>query len=101
MGAERVDQRDVGRITATGDDEERTRSVAAFRRRVQRLKGHAANEPKEKIAREVVIPETITIQELANRMAERGVDVIRFLMKEGQLHKITDVIDAAGERVQR
>jgi len=91
------DEKRRGRLTvttATGDDEERTRSVAAFRRRVQRLKGHAANEPKEKIAREVVIPETITIQELANRMAERGVDVIRFLMKEGQLHKITDVIDA-------
>jgi len=91
------DEKRRGRLTvttATGDDEERTRSVAAFRRRVQRLKGHAANEPKEKISREVVVPETITIQELANRMAERGVDVIRFLMKEGQLHKITDVIDA-------
>ncbi|MFO1150138.1 MAG: translation initiation factor IF-2 [Alsobacter sp.] len=80
--------------TATSDQEERTRSVAAFRRRTQRLKGHASNEPKEKIAREVVVPETITIQELANRMTERGVDVIRFLMKEGQFHKITDVIDA-------
>ncbi|HLL58653.1 MAG TPA: translation initiation factor IF-2 [Allosphingosinicella sp.] len=51
-------------------------------------------EQKEKIAREVVIPETITIQELANRMSERGVDVIKMLMKQGQMHKITDVIDA-------
>jgi translation initiation factor IF-2 len=42
----------------------------------------------------VVIPETITIQELANRMSERGVDVIRLLMKQGQMAKITDVIDA-------
>jgi translation initiation factor IF-2 len=41
-----------------------------------------------------VIPEVITIQELANRMAERGVDVIKFLMKDGEMHKITDVIDA-------
>src|SRR4030095_3576202 len=40
------------------------------------------------------IPESITIQELANRMSERGVDVIRLLMKQGQLLKITDVIDA-------
>ena len=40
------------------------------------------------------IPETITIQELANRMSERGVDIIRLLMKQGQMHKITDVIDA-------
>ena len=44
--------------------------------------------------REVIIPETITIQELANRMTERGVDVIRLLMKQGAMHKITDVIDA-------
>jgi translation initiation factor IF-2 len=91
------DEKRRGRLTvttATGDDEERTRSVAAFRRRVQRMKGHASNEPKEKIAREVTIPETITIQELANRMAERAVDVIRFLMKQGQMVKITDVIDA-------
>ena len=55
--------------TATGGEDERTRSVASFRRRIQRLKGHRQTEQKEKIAREVVIPETITIQELANRMA--------------------------------
>ncbi|HEY0236603.1 MAG TPA: translation initiation factor IF-2, partial [Afipia sp.] len=55
---------------------------------------HASNEPKEKLIREVVIPEAITIQELANRMAERAVDVIRLLMKQGQMVKITDVIDA-------
>src|SRR5262249_36601653 len=80
-------------VTAMSADEERERSVAAFRRRVQRLKGHAA-EPKEKLIREVTIPEAITIQELANRMAERAVDVIRLLMKQGQMVKITDVIDA-------
>src|SRR5262245_31242883 len=81
-------------VTALSADEERERSVAAFRRRVQRLKGHAANEPKEKLIREVIIPEVITIQELANRMAERAVDVIRLLMKQGQMVKITDAIDA-------
>ncbi|HWH78846.1 MAG TPA: translation initiation factor IF-2, partial [Candidatus Binatus sp.] len=48
----------------------------------------------EKLIREVVIPEAITIQELANRMSERAVDVIRMLMKQGAMHKITDVIDA-------
>ena len=42
----------------------------------------------------MVVPEAITIQELANRMAERGVDVIKFLMKDGEMRKITDVIDA-------
>jgi translation initiation factor IF-2 len=81
-------------VTALSADEERERSVAAFRRRVQRMTGHRDNEPKEKIAREVIVPETITIQELANRMAERGVDVIRILMQQGHMAKITDTIDA-------
>ena len=61
---------------------------------MQRLKGNNQVEQKEKISREVIIPEAIAIQELANRMAERAVDVIRFLMKQGQMVKITDVIDA-------
>src|SRR5829696_4763422 len=86
-----------GRLTLTNalsGDDERTRSLAAFRRRNQRLLGHRQVEQKEKIAREVVIPETITIQELANRMSERAVDVIKLLMRQGEMHKITDVIDA-------
>ncbi|HYY37104.1 MAG TPA: translation initiation factor IF-2 [Xanthobacteraceae bacterium] len=81
-------------VTALSADEERERSVAAFRRRVQRLKGHTADEPKEKLVREVTIPETITIQELANRMAERSVDVIKLLMKQGHMAQLNDVIDA-------
>ena len=80
-------------VTALSADEVRERSVASFRRRVQRMTGHR-DEPKEKIAREVTIPETITIQELANRMAERSVDVIRILMQQGHMAKITDTIDA-------
>ena len=89
--------RNRGRLTianATAGEDERTRSVASFRRRQQRMSGHRHEEPKEKIARDVTIPETITIQELANRMSERAVDVIRLLMKQGQIHKITDVIDS-------
>jgi translation initiation factor IF-2 len=58
------------------------------------MTGHRDSEPKEKIVREVTIPETITIQELANRMAERAVDVIRILMQQGHMAKITDTIDA-------
>jgi len=81
-------------VTALNADEVRERSIASFRRRTQRLKGHASNEPKEKLIREVIIPEAINIQELANRMSERAVDVIRLLMKQGAMHKITDVIDA-------
>ena len=85
-----------GRLTVTTaltQDEIRERSVASFRRRTQRLKGHVSDEPKEKISREVTVPEAITIQELANRMSERAVDVIRLLMKQGQMVTINDVID--------
>ncbi|MGD0562345.1 MAG: translation initiation factor IF-2 [Roseiarcus sp.] len=91
------DQRNRGRLTvasATAGEEERTRSVAAFRRRTQRLKGHGAQEAKEKIAREIVLPEAITIQELANRMSERAVDVIKLLMRQGRMVTLTDTLDA-------
>src|ERR1700736_3140425 len=81
-------------VTALNADDVRESSLASFRRRTQRLKGHASNEPKEKLVREVIIPDAINIQELANRMSERAVDVIRLLMKQGAMHKITDVIDA-------
>ncbi len=81
-------------VTALSADEVRERSVASFRRRTQRMTGHRDNEPKEKLVREVTIPETITIQELANRMAERGVDVIKLMMKQGHMAKITDTVDA-------
>jgi translation initiation factor IF-2 len=86
-----------GRLTLTtalNADEVRERSVAAFRRRTQRMSGHRDSEQKEKLVREVTIPETITIQELANRMSERGVDVIKILMKQGHMAKITDTVDA-------
>jgi translation initiation factor IF-2 len=81
-------------VTALKADEVRERSVASFRRRTQRQTGHRQAEAKEKLIREVTIPEAITIQELANRMAERAVDVIKLLMQQGQMLKITDVIDA-------
>jgi translation initiation factor IF-2 len=86
-----------GRLTLTTaheSEEERARSVAAFRRRVQRMTGKVQAEPKEKLQREVVIPEVITIQELANRMAERAVDVVRLLMKQGVMKRPDDVIDS-------
>ena len=91
------EQRNRGRLTvtsATAGEEERTRSVAAFRRRTQRLKGHGLKETKEKLSREIVLPETITIQELASRMSERAVDVIKLLMRQGQMVTLTDVLEA-------
>jgi translation initiation factor IF-2 len=91
------EQRNRGRLTvasATSGEEERMRSVAAFRRRTQRLKGHGQQEAKDKISREIVLPETITVQELANRMSERAVDVIKMLMRQGRMVTLTDTLDA-------
>ncbi len=89
-----------GKLTvenAMSDDEgDRSRSVAAFRRRTERLKKQAQGfqKPTEKASREITVPEMITIQELSNRMAERAVDIIKFLMRQGQMHTINDTIDA-------
>ena len=80
--------------SATSGEDERTRSVASFRRRTQRLRGHGADDQKEKIAREIILPEAITIQELASRMSERAVDVIKLLMRQGRMVTLTDVLDA-------
>ncbi len=88
-----------GRLTlsnALEEDDGRGHSIASFRRRTERMKkqAHGFQMPTEKVSREITVPETITIQELSNRMAERAVDIIKFLMKQGQMHTINDVIDA-------
>ena len=91
------DDRRRGKLTVSNalEDTERARSLASIRRRRERERARIHETgPREKISREVTIPETISIQELANRMAERAVDVIKLLMKQGQLVKVTDVIDA-------
>jgi len=94
----RDDDRRRGKLTLSNvgaDGEGRARSLSAMRRRQEKFKrSQSSNEPREKIAREVQLPETITIQELAQRMAERAVDVVKFLMKEGQMMKPGDLIDA-------
>ena len=77
-----------------GSEEQRSRSLASLRRRREKEKRGSQQVVREKIMREVILPEAITIQELANRMAERAVDVIKLLMKQGQMMKINDVIDA-------
>ncbi|MGN6548548.1 MAG: translation initiation factor IF-2 [Pararhizobium sp.] len=92
------DDRRRGKLTLTGaldeDGSARGRSLSAMRRRQEKFKRSQMQESREKIAREVVLPETITIQELSQRMAERSVDVIKYLMKEGQMMKPGDIIDA-------
>ncbi len=91
------EERRRGKLTlnrALSGDENRGRSLSSMRRRQEKFKRSQQQEPREKIQREVVLPETISIQELAQRMAERSVDVIKFLMKEGQMMKPGDIIDA-------
>ncbi|MEP9398011.1 translation initiation factor IF-2 [Mesorhizobium sp. KR2-14] len=80
--------------TALSDDDARSRSLSAMRRRQEKFKRAMHQEPREKIVREVILPETITVQDLASRMSERAVDVVKFFMKQGQILKPGDVIDA-------
>jgi translation initiation factor IF-2 len=77
----------------TESDRDRGPSLAAMRRRRDKKMGRN-QQAMPKLAREVVIPEAITVQELANRMAERAVDVIKILMAQGQMVKINDILDA-------
>jgi translation initiation factor IF-2 len=94
-------QRREGRLTiqaVAGDDEgavDRMRSLASVRRARERerekRKGGGQEAPLAR--REVVIPDVITVGELANRMATRGAEVIKFLMRQGVMLKINDIID--------
>ncbi len=86
-----------GKLTVTralSGDDERTRSVASYRRHLQRVKGHQAQPAGPAGPRDITIPETITVAELANRMARRAVDVIKVLMKNGMMATVNDTIDA-------
>jgi translation initiation factor IF-2 len=91
-------RRRTGKLTVTRalDDDagERMRSLASVRRARERERQRMMRQEQPKIVREVVIPETITIQELANRMAERAADVIKSLMRMGVMATINQVIDA-------
>jgi len=90
----RNDKVDVGRAVA-GENDFRSRSVAQQRRRLERERRQQfGNEPQQKVYREVTIPETITVQELAARMSERGADVIKTLMRMGVMATINQAIDA-------
>jgi translation initiation factor IF-2 len=90
----RSDKIDVGRAVA-GDNDFRSRSVAQQRRRLEReRRQQGGDEPQQKVFREVTIPETITVQELAQRMSERGGDVVKALMRMGVMATINQPIDA-------
>ena len=75
----------------------RQRSLASVRRQREKLRSlpaKQAHQPPQRVIRDVTIPETITVQELANRMAERGVEVVKTLMKMEVMATINQTIDA-------
>ena len=90
-------ERRRGKLTVTraleGDDE-RMRSVASYRRHLQRVNKQQQVQAGPAGPRDITIPETITVSDLANRMARRAVDVIKVLMKNGMMATPNDVIDA-------
>lgn len=93
------DRRRKGKLTivsALSGDDERQRSLASMRRAREREKERQRGQGNEKlkVSREVVVPEAITVGDLANRMAERTTDVIKYLMKQGTMATVNDVLDA-------
>jgi translation initiation factor IF-2 len=96
----RDDRRHAGKLTVTralsGDeDSNRARSLAALRRaREKEKRSHTQSGPSAKQVRDVVVPETISVSELANRMAERGADLVKSLFKMGVVVTVNQAIDA-------
>jgi len=94
----REDRRHSGKLTVTralsDEDENRARSLAALRRaREKEKRHHMETGPATKQVRDVVVPEAITVQDLANRMAERGADLVKALFKMGMPVTLTQTID--------
>ena len=94
-------RRRSGKLTinqALDGQETRQRSLASVKRQREKqmraTHAHQPHQPPQKVIREVVLPEIITVQELANRMATRGADVVKTLMKMGVMATITQSIDA-------
>jgi len=91
-------RRRSGRLTIANalDDDDRQRSLASVKRARERekLARQQRGGATPAVVREVVIPETITVQELAQRMAMRAVDLIRELMKQGQMVTANSTLDA-------
>ncbi len=92
--------RRAGKLTLnealTGGEGGRQRSMAAMKRKQerQRQKAMGGAQDREKVTRDVKVPETIIVSELANRMAERVADVVKVLMKNGLMVTQNQAIDA-------
>jgi translation initiation factor IF-2 len=94
----RDEHRHRGKLTVSralsGEDDSRARSLAALRRAREKEKRHHQEAgPAAKQVRDVVVPEAITVQDLANRMAERGADLVKALFKMGMPVTLTQTID--------
>ncbi|MCT4685439.1 MAG: translation initiation factor IF-2 [Roseicyclus sp.] len=115
-GGERGGERRSGKLTVnqalTGGEGGRQRSLAAMKRKQERARQKAMGgaQDREKVVRDVQLPETIVVSELANRMAERVADVVKALMQNGMMVTQNQTIDADtaeliieefGHRVQR
>ncbi|WP_086620063.1 translation initiation factor IF-2 [Erythrobacter tepidarius] len=94
------DNRRSGKLTVTRalneDEGRRARSLAALKRareKERRLQGGGVSKPREKQVRDVVVPEAITVQELANRMAEKGADLVKALFNMGMMVTVNQTID--------
>ena len=95
FGRKKIRERKVTIVTALSDIDERTRSLAAYKRAKQKTKkSKIEHEPAKKVVRDVYIPESITVKELANRMTEKSGDLIKSLMKMGMMATINESIDA-------
>jgi len=82
-------------VQALSNEEDKPgRSLASMKRQREKRRMASVQMPQQKVIREVIIPEAITVQELSNRLAERGADVIKALMKMGVMATITQTIDA-------
>ena len=93
------DERRGGKLTVNralgGDDGARARSLAALKRaREKEHRRHSGpREPQAKQVRDVQVPDAITVSELANRMAEKGADLVKALFKMGMPVTLTQTID--------
>ncbi|QYZ69653.1 translation initiation factor IF-2 [Neotabrizicola shimadae] len=99
-GSKRGDEgRRAGKLTlsdAISDEGGRQRSLAAMKRKQEKARQKALGfgQKAEKQVRDVQLPETIVVSELANRMAERAADVVKVLMKMGMMVTMNQSIDA-------
>jgi len=107
-------RRQSGKMTITqalsGDDQRRQRSLASVRRQREKARMREDQQPQVKQVRDVIVPDSISVAEFANRMAERTADVVKELMKLGVMATAAQTIDGEtaeliaqefGHRVQR